>query len=222
MEAKDYYLILGLGRDASPAEIRKAYRALAMQYHPDHNLDRERWANDRLKEINEAFSVLGDPSTRRQYDQSCILGEYGDVVGEAGTSWIFENLNNEPERVGRAFDVFDNIFDDGLRGTGFAYQKFRRGFGRRGGTISEPEVSTDFEAMFERAQQPKVPVANCEIVVTREQAFSGTETELVRNGKRLKVKIPAGVETGSKIRLTNALMTTDGLPGDIVAAIEVE
>lgn len=222
MVSKDYYRTLGLERDASPAEIRKAYRSLAMQYHPDHNLDREPWANDRLKEINEAFSVLGDPVTRRQYDQSCILGELGDVVGESGTNWSFGDLADEPGTVGRAFDVFDSIIDDSLRGTGFAFRRFRRGFGRRGDTSSQAEGSTDFETAFEGWQQPRVSVANCEIVLTREQAFSGTETELVRNGKRLKLKIPAGVETGRKIRLRNALMTTDGLPGDIVVAIRVE
>ncbi len=222
MASKDYYRTLGLSGDASAADIRNAYRKLAMQYHPDHNLDRERWANDRLKEVNEAFGVLGDPVTRRQYDLSCALGESVDLAGAPGTGWTFEDFDDDPGKAGRAFDVFDSVIDDSLRGTGFAFQRFRRGFGLRGGTGLRAEGSTDFETMFERAQESRVSAVNCEIVLTREQAFSGPETELVRNGKRLKLKIPAGVETGRKIRLRNALTTTDGLPGDIVVAIRVE
>ena len=57
--AKDYYQILGVPRNASQNEIKKAYRKLAMQYHPDRNPGKEKWANERFKEINEAFSVLG-------------------------------------------------------------------------------------------------------------------------------------------------------------------
>ena len=68
MANKDYYKILGLSNNASQDEIKKAYRKLAMQYHPDRNHGKEEWANEKFKEINEAFSVLGDPEKRRQYD----------------------------------------------------------------------------------------------------------------------------------------------------------
>ena len=66
---KDYYEILGVPRDASEDQIKKAYRSLAMQYHPDKNPGKEEWANEKFKEINEAFAVLGNPDKRRQYDQ---------------------------------------------------------------------------------------------------------------------------------------------------------
>jgi molecular chaperone DnaJ len=59
--AKDYYGILGVTRNASDAEIKKAYRKLAMQHHPDRNPGKEKWANEKFKEINEAYGVLGDP-----------------------------------------------------------------------------------------------------------------------------------------------------------------
>ncbi len=65
---KDYYEILGIRRDADQDTVKKAYRKLAMQYHPDRNPGREKWANEKFKEINEAFSVLGDTEKRRQYD----------------------------------------------------------------------------------------------------------------------------------------------------------
>ncbi|MBM4448971.1 MAG: J domain-containing protein, partial [Chloroflexi bacterium] len=63
--AKDYYQILGVPRNASQDQIKKAYRKLAMQYHPDRNPGKEAWANDKFKEINEAFGVLGDPQKRQ-------------------------------------------------------------------------------------------------------------------------------------------------------------
>jgi DnaJ-class molecular chaperone len=69
MAAKDYYQILGLAKNATAEQIKKAYRKLAMQYHPDRNPGKEEWANEKFKEINEAFGVLGDPDKRRQYDQ---------------------------------------------------------------------------------------------------------------------------------------------------------
>jgi len=63
--AKDYYRILGVPGNASDGEIKKAYRKLAMQYHPDRNPGKEEWANEKFKEINEAYGVLGDPQKRK-------------------------------------------------------------------------------------------------------------------------------------------------------------
>ena len=68
-EKRDYYEVLGVSKDASKDEIKRAYRKLAIQHHPDRNPGKEKWANEKLKEINEAFSVLGDPKKRKQYDQ---------------------------------------------------------------------------------------------------------------------------------------------------------
>jgi len=79
--AKDYYQVLGVPRNASDEEIKKAYRKLAMQYHPDRNLGKEKWANEKFKEINEAYGVLGDPQKRRQYDQFGTVGNVGDIFG---------------------------------------------------------------------------------------------------------------------------------------------
>ena len=66
--AKDYYGVLGVPRNASDEEIKKAYRKLAMQYHPDRNPGKEKWANEKFKEINEAYETLKYPSTRAKYD----------------------------------------------------------------------------------------------------------------------------------------------------------
>ena len=75
---KDYYWLLGITDTASADEIKSAYRKLAMQYHPDRNRGNEEWAGEKFKEVNEAFSVLGDPKKKRRYDQYgavwCVSG----------------------------------------------------------------------------------------------------------------------------------------------------
>jgi curved DNA-binding protein len=222
MAYKDYYRMLDLTSSASTDEIKKAYRKLAMQYHPDRNHGKEEWANDKIKEINEAFSVLGDPEKRRQYDHFGAAGNIGDIFGSPAGRTTFEDLTNDSGGDNLKFDFLDNIFADNLRGTGFAFQRFKRGFGGLGSTRFDTQGSIDLDDLFEQAQSPEESGINYEIVLSKEQAFKGMEKELVRNGKRLKVKIPAGVKMGSTIRLRNALETTDGQPGDIIISIRVK
>ena len=78
-KTKDYYEILGVSRNADQNTIKRAYRKLAMQYHHDRNPGKEQWANEKFKEINEAFSVLGDPEKKHQYDQFGTVGNLGDI-----------------------------------------------------------------------------------------------------------------------------------------------
>ena len=222
MTYKDYYKILGLSNNASTDEIKKAYRKLAMQYHPDRNHGKEEWANDKFKEINEAFSVLGDSKKRRQYDNFEAVGNIGDIFGSQATRTTFEDLMNDFDGAGLGFDFLDNIFDDNFKGRGFTFQTFRRRFNGAGATRFETQGGIDLEDLFEQEQSSKVSNVNYEIVLSKEQAFKGMEKELVRKGKRLQVKIPAGVKMGSRIRLRNALKTTDGQPGDIIISIKVK
>ena len=77
MVHKDYYEILGVSNNASDNDIKKAYRKLAMQYHPDLNHGKEEWANDKFKEINEAYSVLSDDEKRHQYDNPNPFSGFG-------------------------------------------------------------------------------------------------------------------------------------------------
>jgi DnaJ-class molecular chaperone len=222
MTTKDYYKILGLSNGASAYEIKKAYRQLAMQYHPDRNHGKEEWANDKFKEINEAFSILGDPKKRKQYDSFGEAGDIADILSSQATRTTFEDLMNDFGGAGLEFDFLDNIFGDNTIGRGFAFHKFRRGFSKPGGMRFEAHGRTEFEDLFEQAKSPKMPSANYEISLSKEQSFKGVEMELVRNGKRLKVKIPAGAKNGSRIRLRNALKTTDGQLGDIFISIKVK
>jgi len=220
--AKDYYQILGVPRNASQDQIKKAYRKLAMQYHPDRNPGKEAWANDKFKEINEAFGVLGDPQKRQQYDQFGTVGNVGDIFGSPFTRTTFEDLMKDFSGSGLGFDFLDNIFGDIFKGRRFSFRTYRRRPGGRGGIRFEAPGGINLEEIFGRPQPARHPEIRYEITLTREQAAHGTEKDLVRKGKKLRVKIPAGVENGSRIKLRNARQLTDGQPGDIIIAVRVK
>jgi len=220
--AKDYYQILGVPRNATGEQIKKAYRKLAMQYHPDRNPGKEEWANAKFKEVNEAFGVLGDPEKKMQYDQYGTVGNIGDIFGSSFTRTTFEDLMKDFGGSGLGFDFLDDVFGDSLRGRGFSFRTFGRGFsgsGRRGfGTPG----GIDLEEIFGQTQRPPYQDVRYEITITREQATRGLEKNLTRKGKKLRVKIPAGVKTGTKVRLRNARQITDGQPGDIIILVKVK
>jgi DnaJ-class molecular chaperone len=222
MTEKDYYKTLGLSKNASTDEIKKAYRNLAMQYHPDRNHGKEEWANDKFKDINEAFSVLGDPKKKQRYDYYGAIGNIGDIFTSHATRTTFEDLLNDFGEADLGFDFLDDIFDYSLKGRGYTFRRFKGGFSGARGLRFKAHVGVDFEDLFEQTINPKVSSVNYEIVLSQEQALKGIEKELVRNGKRFRIKIPAGVKTGSRIRLKNALVRTDKEPGDIIIIIKIK
>ena len=218
--AKDYYQVLGVARNAPDEEIKKAYRRLAMQYHPDRNPGKEKWAHEKFKEINEAYGVLGDPGKKRQYDQFGTVGNAGDIFGSPFTRTTFEDLMGDFGGAGLGFDFLNNIFGDFLRGRGFPSGKS----GRPGGVRFEawPGREINLDEIFGQAQRPQQQDVRYELVISCEEASHGTKKRLTRKGKRLDVKIPAGVRTGSTVRLRNARQVTDGLSGDILIGVVVK
>jgi curved DNA-binding protein len=212
--AKDYYQVLGVPRNATDEQIKKAYRKLAMQYHPDRNPGKEQWANEKFKEINEAFSVLGDPEKKKQYDQFGTVGNVGDIFGSPYTRTTFEDLMKDFGGSGLGFDFLDDIFGESPKGRRFSFKVFSRGSGSPRGAR--------FEEVFSQAQRPRRRDVSYEITITKEQAIKGSEKDLTRKGKKLRVKIPAGVKTGTKVKLSNARRITDGQPGDIIILVKVK
>jgi len=221
MAEKDYYQILGVRRNADENTIKKAYRKLAMEYHPDRNPSKEKWANEKFKEINEAFSILGDPERRRQYDQFGTVGNIGDIFGSPFTRSTFEDLMKDFGGSGLRFDFLDNVFGD-FKGKGVSFRTFSRGFGGPRGMRFEMPGGINLEEIFGQAQRNSRHDVRYEITITKEQATRGMEKDLTRRGKRLKVKIPARVRTGTTVRLRNARHITDGQPGDIMITVRVK
>ena len=119
--AKDDYAILGVPETASDRELRKAYRKLAMQHHPDRNLGKEKWAHERLKEMNEAYAVLGDPQKRRQYDQTGTIGDVGDIFGSPFTTATFQEMKKDFGGAGLRPDFLGGILGDSLKGRGSSW-----------------------------------------------------------------------------------------------------
>jgi len=217
---KDYYQILGVAKNASDTEIKKAYRKLAMQYHPDRNPSNEKWANAKFKEINEAYAVLGDPQKRRQYDQFGTAGDMGDIFSSPFTRTTFQEMMKDFGGAGLRFDFLDEIFGDFLKGRGSSFSF--RSFGGRPGSVrfeARPGQEINLNEIFGRPRTLRD--VRYELTISQEESLHGVTKRLKRQGKRLEVKIPAGVRTGTVVRLRNARQISDGAPGDILIKVIV-
>jgi curved DNA-binding protein len=187
MDYKDYYNILGVSRNASTEEIRKAYRKLAMQYHPDRNPG-DKGSEERFKEINEAYQVLNDPQKRAHYDR----------VGSAYSTW-------QQRGGGGGFDW--GRWAGGMPGGArVEYGDLNDLFGSEGGMFSEFFRTIFGGGMGTAGAQTSraAPAYQQELEISLEDAFNGTTMQLQTNGSRKQVRIPPGVRTGSKVRVAGA------------------
>ncbi|MBI3161746.1 MAG: J domain-containing protein [Chloroflexi bacterium] len=182
MEYKDYYKVLGVDRKAGADEIRKAYRKLAMQYHPDKNPGNKK-AEENFKEINEAYQVLSDDEKRARYDQ--LGSAYSNFRTSGGRPGDFRW--DEWFQQGSQQRGYSN--DDIFGGGGFS-DFFRTIFGEA------VRSSARSQAMQSGFQQ--------EVDISFQEAYAGATRQLQSNGRKLQVRIPAGVKTGSKVRVPGA------------------
>jgi len=215
--SKDYYKILGVPKNASDNEIKKAYRKLAMQYHPDRNQGKEEWANEKFKEINEAYGVLGDPKKKKQYDQFGTVGNISDIFGSSYTRTTFEDLMKDFGGAGLGYGFLNEIFGDSLRGMRFSFNNSSN----RGGKAKARRGTIDLNELFRQSKGTQRKNVHYELAITQEEATKGANKILTRKGKKLSVKIPSGVRTGSVVKLSNARKVTDNQPGDILIQIKV-
>jgi curved DNA-binding protein len=218
---KDPYATLGVSRTASAEEIKKAYRKLAKKLHPDVNPG-DKKAEERFKEVSSAFDVVGDPKKRALFD------EFGDVslrsgFDEAKARQFREYREAAGAGAGRGnFKGFEDLFGGAAGAGGFDPSDlgsmfgdlFSGGRGRGRRARSEPVPGDDVEAPIEVDLRDAVLGAEREIMLQKPGA---TESS------RLKVKIPPGVETGSRIRLAGqgAPGERSGEPGDLYLRITV-
>lgn len=186
--AKDHYEILGVPRNASDEDIKKAYRKLARQFHPDLHPDKRKEMEAKFKEINEAYQVLSDPKKRSDYD---LAGQVGFETGTGAPGYPPGGINFEEFGFG-AGGGFEDIFSE-LFGRGGA----RRRVAQRGSDL-EYSLALDFI-----------------------QAAKGTEVKVSLPGRAgaetLTVKIPPGVNTGSRVRVAGKGEpgAAGGPPGDL-------
>jgi DnaJ-class molecular chaperone len=179
---RDYYEVLGVARDASEADVKKAYRKLARQHHPDRNPG-DKQAEARFKEVQEAFDVLGDKAKRAQYDRFGFVG--GGPGGGQGPFWGGGGPGGNsinPEDIAAMFRQFGGGGGMGDMGEDLSDLFTRRGRsrGRRGRPAEEVES---------------------EVTIPFVTAALGGTLSLSVDGQTIEVKVPAGVEDGKKLRL---------------------
>ena len=179
----DYYKVLGVGKNASEEEIKKAYRKLARKYHPDTNAGNKE-AEERFKEISQAHDVLSDPDKRKAYDRSGMLGGFG-VPGGFDTGAFTGNFS----------DILSNLFGGGGGGAGGrgpgAASGVRAGRAQQRGRDLETEVSLSFEQAVNGAQVPlAVPTSQPCPTCSGSGAAPGTSPRVcpVCNGRGLEAQ----------------------------------
>lgn len=211
MEYKDYYKVLGVDRKASQDEIKKTYRKLAMKYHPDQNKDNKQ-AEEKFKEINEAYEVLSDPKKRERYDQ--LGSSYAQWQQRGGNPGNF-NWNEWVNSQGAQGNQGD--FEDIFGGFSDFFSAIFGGMPVSGRTQYR-------QATRPGARQAVRQPATLEqkVQITLEEAYHGTQRILQINDRRIEVKIPAGAKTGTKVRVAGAGPAGGyGQTSDIYLVIEV-
>lgn len=197
---RDYYEILGVSKTASVDEIKKAYRKLALEWHPDRN--KASGANEKFKEINEAYAVVSDANKRAQYDQfghaafsqgggGQSRGAGSGFAGQGPFSYSYSSSGGNPFSGGQGadfidpFDIFEQFFGGGFAGA--------RGGGQRRRPHPSYEISIDF--------MDAVKGVTREVHVPRGEAGEGS--------MKKTIKIPAGVDSGSRIRFDDFDLVID-------------
>lgn len=205
---KDFYKTLGVSKDISDNDLKKTYRKLARKYHPDSNPG-DAAAEAKFKEISEAYTVLSDKEQREEYDQIRAMGAGGarfSPGGSGGFEDVFSGFNQGGRGRGQAnFEDIFNLFGGGGYGGGFSQGGYGGGGYGYGGPVKGADVTARTTLDFSTAVKGETISLQAE------------------DGKPFKVKIPAGVADGQKIRLRGRGQASPngGEPGDIVVQISV-
>ena len=213
--ANDYYKTLGVARNASPAEIQKAYRELARKYHPDMNPD-DKSATKKFQQIQAAFDVLNNPEKREMFDRYGSSFETMSAAGGGGPGgggpWGpgaggQGGFNPEDIDFGQVFG--ERFGPEAMGGLGDIFSQFRRGTGRSGSRRRGSDIASEVQIPFNTA------ISGGEVQLTL-QRQSGTQETIV-------VKIPQGIESGKKIRLRGQgePAPPKGTAGDLLLTVHV-
>jgi curved DNA-binding protein len=215
MEFKDYYKILGADKNATKEDISKAFRKLAVKYHPDKNPN-NKTAEDKFKEITEAHEVLSDPEKRKKYD---ALGANWQQYQSGGRGFedFFSQFGGATRRSGTTYE-FSGDFGDLFGGMGGGFSDFFESFfGGRG-----RQNRTGFDSQGFQKQPTGIDV-EADLNITLEEAFNGSERQISIDGKKLKIKINPGTSNGQKLRLKGLGRSSleGGTKGDLYLNIHI-
>lgn len=200
----DYYKTLGITKTASADDIKKAFRKLAVQYHPDKNTDNPK-AETKFKEINEAYETLKDPEKRKKYDQHGK--DYQKYEGAGGGQYDFSGSRNNG---GGGYAQYETNFDDAFGQGGFSsfFEQMFGGQGGGGGFGSAASAGRDLEA---------------EITINLQEAYFGVSRTISVNKQQLRITIKAGAANNQKLRLKGkGEKGSNGQSGDLYIYVKIE
>jgi len=220
-QQKDYYKILGVSKDASPEDIKKAFRKLAIKYHPDKNKG-DKKAEEKFKDINEAYAVLSDPEKKKQYDTF-------------GSSEFHKHFSQED--IFRDFDLSSIFRDLGMGGDGFTRIVFGTGGGAGGfedlftggakqsGGRGRGQYHYDTDGFMYQQAQPKGQDVILDLYVTPHEVIHGDKKVIsLQTGgypEKISVTIPKGITQGKKIRVPGKGTQGPGGRGDLYLKINI-
>jgi curved DNA-binding protein len=227
MDYKDYYKILGVNRNADEKELKRVFRKLAQQYHPDKNPG-DKAAEAKFKEINEAYTVLSDPEKRSKYDRFGAQWEQYERAGGRTEDFDWGGWSNaggggRTNARSMTPEEFEQMFGGAGAGGGGFSSFFDTLFGASGGgfgdgtqyrTRTNPRYGFNFDPRQPGASQAET-ASEVSVEVTLDEAYRGATRVLqTSDGKRMEVNIPRGVKTGSKVRIR-------GESGDVYLRITI-
>jgi curved DNA-binding protein len=233
MDYRDYYQTLGVSKSATEKEIKKAYRKLAQKYHPDKNPG-DKASEEKFKDINEAYEVLSDADKRSKYDQFGSQWQQFERAGGRPEDFNWGSWAAGAQPGGGTYtrtvspEEFERMFGGGQFGgaSGFSdfFETLFGGMGRSGGRGQSPFGSGFDDPAAGRARSLRGQDFEHAVQVTLEEAFHGTTRQLQwEDGRTITAKIPRGVKTGSRIRLSGQGQPgqSAGSAGDLFLVIEV-
>lgn len=209
-QKSDYYALLGVGKEATPEEIKKAYHKLALKHHPDRNPG-DKGAEEKFKQVSEAYAVLSDPAKRKKYD---AFGSADAFSQNVSTEDIFKDFNLD-----------DILAQFGMRSSGWGGFKSKRAGPGGGGSVFDDLFGGAATAGRDRVAR-KGQDADVPLTITFHEAMFGGEKPIVvqidGEERRLTVRLPVGMATGKKLKLRGEGHKAPGGKGDLHLLITVE